>query len=137
MDLAQEFYSLFKGSDIAHGTYEVKGNRANDGKKQGIAKVIKEPTRVEMWEEHLNGGIGLGIIPIKSDNMCQWGAIDIDQYDVSHKKLIDVLTENKIPAVVGRTKSGGAHVWMFISEPIEAEEMQRRITELSAARLFW
>ena len=41
MELAQEFYSLFKGSDIAHGTYEVKGNRANDGKKQGIAKVIK------------------------------------------------------------------------------------------------
>lgn len=136
MDLAQEFYSLFKGSDIAHGTYEVKSNRASDGKKQGIAKVIKESTTVEMWEEHLSGGVGIGIIPIKSDNMCQWGAIDIDQYDVSHKKLIEVLTENKIPAVVGRTKSGGAHVWMFLSEPIEAEEMQRRVTELSAALGF-
>ena len=33
-------------------------------------------------------------------------------------------------------KSGGAHVWMFLSEPIEAEEMQRRITELSAALGF-
>jgi len=71
MDLAQEFYALFKGSDIAHGTYEVKSNRASDGKKQGIAKVIKEPTTVEMWEEHLSGGVGIGIIPIKSDNMCQ------------------------------------------------------------------
>ena len=37
MDLAQEFFALFKGSDIAHGTYEVKNNRSIDGKKQGTA----------------------------------------------------------------------------------------------------
>lgn len=133
MSLAQKFYDLFKGSDIAHGTYVVKSSRATDGKKQGTAKVIREPTTVEMWEEHLKGGTGLGIIPIRSDNMCQWGAIDIDQYDINHKQLVATLRENKIPAVVGRTKSGGAHIWMFITEPIEAEEMQRRMTELSAA----
>ena len=133
MPLAQEFYSLFKGSDIAHGTFVVKTSRSTDGKKQGVAKVIREPTTVEMWEEHLKGGTGLGIIPIKSDNMCQWGAIDIDQYDIDHKHLVFVLRENKIPAVVGRTKSGGAHIWMFLTEPVEAEEMQRRMTELSAA----
>lgn len=132
-NLAEELYKLFKGSDIAHGTYIVKGSRQNDGKKQGTAKVIREPTTVEMWEEHLKGGTGLGIIPIRSDNTCQWGAIDIDEYDVNHKKLVTVLRENKIPAVVGRTKSGGAHVWIFLSEPIEAEEMQRKMTELSAA----
>jgi len=133
MSLAQSFYDLFKGSDIAHGTFVVKGSRQSDGKKQGTAKVIREPTTVAMWEEHIKGGTGLGIIPIKSDNMCQWGAIDIDEYDVNHKELVKTLRGNKIPAVVGRTKSGGAHVWMFLSEPIEAEEMQRRMTEMSAA----
>jgi hypothetical protein len=133
MSLAQRFYDLFKGSDIAHGTYVVKSSRSTDGKKQGTAKVIREPTTVDMWEEHLKGGTGLGIIPIRSDNMCQWGAIDIDKYDINHKELVTILRENKIPAVVGRTKSGGAHIWMFLSELIEAEEMQRRMTELSAA----
>ena len=137
MSLAQDFYDLFKGSDIAHGTYVVKSNREADGKKQGTAKVIREPTTVAMWEEHLKGSTrGLGIIPIKSDNTCHWGAIDIDEYSVSHKDLITTLTKNKIPAVVGRTKSGGAHVWIFLSEPVEAEEMQRRLTELSAALGF-
>ena len=136
MSLAQDFYDLFKGSDIAHGTYDVKANNTVKGKKQGTAKVIREPTTVEMWQEHLKGGTGLGIIPIKSDNTCQWGAIDIDQYDVSHKELINTLKTNKIPAVVGRTKSGGAHVWLFLTEPIEAEEMQRKLTELSAALGF-
>ena len=133
MSLAQRFYNLFKGSDIAHGTYIVKGSRSSDGKKQGQATVLREPTTVDMWEEHLKGGTGLGIIPIRSDNLCQWGAIDIDQYDVSHKDLVTTLRNNKIPAVVGRTKSGGAHVWGFLTEPIEAEDVQRRMTELSAA----
>ena len=133
MSLAQEFYNLFKGSDIAHGTYTIKSERGADGKKQGTAKVIREPTTVDMWEDHLKGGTGLGIIPITSENTCLWGAIDIDQYDVSHKDLINVLKKNKIPAVVGRTKSGGAHVWIFLTAPIEAEEMQRKLTELSAA----
>ena len=136
MSLAQDFYDLFKGSDIAHGTYVVKSNRETDGKKQGTAKVIREPTTIAMWEDHLKGGTGLGIIPIKSDNTCHWGAIDIDEYSVSHKDLITTLAKNKIPAVVGRTKSGGAHVWIFLSEPVEAEDMQRRLTELSAALGF-
>lgn len=86
-----------------------------------------------MWQEHLKGGVGLGIIPIRSDNKCQWGAIDIDDYAVSHKDLVAKLKENKIPAVVGRTKSGGAHVWLFVNETVEAEDMQRKMTELSAA----
>ena len=136
MSLAQDFYDLFKGSDIAHGTYVVKSNREADGKKQGTAKVIREPTTIAMWEDHLKGGTGLGIIPIKSDNTCHWGAIDIDEYSVSHKDLITTLAKNKIPAVVGRTKSGGAHVWIFLSEPVEAEDMQRKLTELSAALGF-
>ena len=133
MELAQEFFELFKGSDIAHGTFIVNTNRPGDGKKQGTAKVIKEPTTVDMWKEHLTGGTGIGIIPIRSDNHCQWGAIDIDKYDIDHKELCDILHKNKIPAVVGRTKSGGAHVWVFLTESIEAIDMQRKMTELSAA----
>ena len=46
MELAQEFFELFKGSDIAHGTFIVNTNRPGDGKKQGTAKVIKAITTV-------------------------------------------------------------------------------------------
>jgi len=130
---AQDFYDLFKGSDIAHGTFVVNQNRSRDGKKLGAAKVLREPTTVKMWSEHLEGGTGLGIIPIRSDNTCQWGGIDIDQYDINHKDLVKALKQNKVPAVVGRTKSGGAHIWIFISEPVEAADVQRKMTELSAS----
>ena len=135
MSVAEQLFKLFKGSDIAHGTYVVNSNR-QDGKKQGMAKVIRESTTVAMWEEHLKGGTGLGIIPIRSDNTCQWGAIDIDKYDINHKQIVTTLRTNNIPAIVGRTKSGGAHIWIFLNEPIEAEDMQRKMTELSAALGF-
>jgi len=133
--LAQQFFYLFLGSDIAHGTYVVSTSRS-DGKKQGTAKVIRESTTIAMWEEHLKGGTGLGIIPIRSDNTCQWGAIDIDKYDINHKQLVTTLRANNIPAIVGRTKSGGAHIWIFLTQTIEAEEMQRKMIELSAALGF-
>jgi hypothetical protein len=32
MSLAQDFFDLFKGSDIAHGTFVVNGSRVGDGK---------------------------------------------------------------------------------------------------------
>ena len=133
MSLAQDFFDLFKGSDIAHGTFVVNGSRVGDGKKQGTAKVIREPTTLEMWEEHLKGETGVGIIPINSQNLCQWGAIDIDEYDIDHVEIAHKLKTNDIPAVVGRTKSGGAHVWVFLKQPEEAELVQRKMTELSAA----
>ena len=91
--IAENLFSIFQGSDIAHGTFVTKGTSIN-GKKQGVAKVIREPTTVEMWEKHLIGEVGLGIIPIKSDNTCFWGAIDIDQYDIKHKKISENLLKN-------------------------------------------
>ena len=70
--LAKEFLDLFAGSDIAHGTYEVNGAPRSDGKKQGQAKVLRQPPTLEHWIEHLKGGTGLGVIPIRSDNTCKW-----------------------------------------------------------------
>lgn len=130
---AEQYYELFKGSDIAHGTFVVNTERSRDGKKQGTAKVVREPATVEMWDEHLRGGVGLGIIPITSQNKCQWGAIDIDQYDVDHRALVRALRGADIPAVVGRTKSGGAHVWLFLSEPVPAGDVQSALSSLAAS----
>ena len=87
MDLAQRFFDLFRGNDRAHGTFNVQTDRERDGKKQGVARVLKEATTVEHWSNHILGKQGLGIIPIKDNNSCHWGAIDIDVYNLDHKVL--------------------------------------------------
>ena len=77
--IAEQFFELFQGSEIAHGTFVV-GQSNGQVKQQGTASVVRLPTTVEHWEDHLSGGTGLGIIPIRTDNTCYWGAIDIDDY---------------------------------------------------------
>lgn len=133
MSTAQRFLDLFAGSDIAHGTFNVTGiERGTDGKRKGKASIVREPADIDLWQAHLAGADGLGIIPIRSDNTCIWGAIDIDDYKTNHKTLVQRLRANKIPVVVGRSKSGGGHLWLFLTEPIPAAEMRLKLEGLAA-----
>jgi hypothetical protein len=44
----------------------------------------------------------------------RWGCIDIDSYaGFDHQKLINKIKQFKLPLVVCRSKSGGAHVFLF------------------------
>jgi|TARA_R110001583_G_scaffold18147_1_gene72626 hypothetical protein len=134
--IAEQFSQLFKGSERAHGYFEIKKDR-NDGKKQGKAVTIKTsgPT-VQFWQKHLQGEYGLGVIPINDDNQCHWGCIDVDVYPLDIAELVDKIEEQKLPLVVCRSKSGGAHILLFVAEPVEAGEMQDKLREIAAGLGF-
>lgn len=132
MDLAARFYALLAGSDIAHGTFTVQNDRQRDGKKQGQARVLREPATVELWARHLRGEYGLGVIPINRGNKCRWGVIDIDVYNLDHASLIKLLEKHKIPAIVCRSKSGGAHVFFFFIREIAAADLQPKLVSIAA-----
>jgi hypothetical protein len=132
MSIEQRFYDLFKGNDRVHGVFNVKDTGAA-GKKKGQAVVLKEQTTLEHWHDHLNGGQGLGIVPIMDDNHCWWGAIDIDDYKLDHGKILRKLEGLRIPAVVGRSKSGGGHLYFFFTEPIEAALVLIKLKEIAAS----
>ena len=130
--IAEQFSQLYKGSERAHGHFEVIKDRG-DGKKQGKAITIKTsgPT-VDFWEKHLLGNYGLGVIPINDDNMCHWGCIDVDVYPLDIAELVSKIEKLKLPLVVCRSKSGGAHILLFVSEPVGAGDMQDKLREVSA-----
>jgi hypothetical protein len=77
-------------------------------------------------------GDSVGIIPINEENCVKWGCIDVDQYPVDHKKIIDKLRQLKLPLVVSRSKSGGAHCFLFVKEWITAKEMQTTLNHISS-----
>lgn len=132
MDLAARFFALLAGSNIAHGTFNVQGDRQRDGKKQGQARILREPPTVEHWQKHLKGDSGLGIIPIKANNHCHWGAVDIDVYNLDHSALIKQVEKFKLPAVVCRSKSGGAHMYFFFTKEIAAADLQPKLVSIAA-----
>ena len=129
--MIDKFITIFKGLERAHGCTNIAPVTENGGKVKGQSFVRRQPVTPQLWQDHLEGKQSLGIIPIRDDNKCIWGCVDIDSYaGFDHKKLIDKIKEAKLPLVVCRSKSGGAHVFLFAKEPVEAELMRDKLTEI-------
>lgn len=119
---------LFEGYEFAHGTYIVRG--ANDrGKMEGKALTLKGGATEQDWKLHLSGnGPGLGIIPLLSDDTVVWGCIDIDIIGIDLKALETKCRQFSFPLVICRSKSGGAHAFLFFSERVPAVKAINALT---------
>jgi hypothetical protein len=126
---------VFAGLMIAHGTHGDTARRAGAPKVEirSSARTVRDPVTESLWDQHLSGERALGIIPIREDDTCLWGAVDVDKYDLVHSELVGRLSAKRVPAVVCRTKSGGAHVCLFFSEPVPAELVVARLRALAGS----
>jgi len=135
MTLPERFMALFEGSDVAHGQTTV-GRTKRDGKAEAKSFVVREPLTMERVESHLRGGQGIGAIPINTSNKCRFGAIDVDDYDLSLPDVVRRVRETKAPLVVCRSKSGGAHLFLFLNRFEDAVLVREYLTELASALGF-
>lgn len=131
-DALSQFMAIFEGLNIAYGTYRIEGSKSN-GKQAGKAVVVRQPPVRDLWERHLKGvDPSLGIIPIRADNSCTWGCIDIDQYPLDLGALVNRVRSLNLPLVICRSKSGGAHVFCFVAQAIPASDMQEYLRTCAA-----
>ena len=133
MDI-EKFKEIFRGLNVAYGKF-IPSDTNDAGKLQGDNKIIRQPDGLpdKLWEDHLNGTNSLGIIPIDENNECRWGCIDIDKYNgFDHKKLIQKIRDKQLPLIVFKSKSGGAHVFMFFTVPVKASLVQSRLKEFAS-----
>ena len=127
-----KFKNIFEGLKIAYGQYQKGDVAANGDKQKGKAFIVRQNVSDDLWEKHLQGeGPALGIIPITEDNTCRWGCIDIDEYNFDHSKLIQSIRTFNFPLIVCRSKSGGAHVFLFTKEFISAALMQTTLKKFA------
>lgn len=134
-ELASRFQSLFAGSSAAHGTYKPPESDPPPGTKLEIrtsARTIPGGADVALWLEHLEGRQPLGVIPIMEGDKCVWGCVDVDKYDLVHAELARKVGELGLPLHIGKSKSGGAHIFLFVSEPVPAVTMQRFLRDVAA-----
>lgn len=131
-EIAQGFMDLYSGLSRAYGTFEINKTRARDNKQTGKVTSVQKEVTLDVWIQHLKGSQSIGIVPIRDDSTVVFGAIDIDVYDLDHKALVQKINLAKLPLTVTRTKSGGAHAWIFLSEPTPAELVQRKLREMAA-----
>jgi hypothetical protein len=131
---SEKFKNIFEGLKIAYGQYQKGDVAANGDKQKGKAFIVRQNVSDDLWEKHLQGeGPALGIIPITENNTCRWGCIDIDEYNFNHSKLIQSIRNLNLPLIVCRSKSGGAHVFLFTKEFISASLMQSTLKKFAKA----
>ena len=119
----------------AYGSYNniAVDNTRNDGKLKGRdISTLRQPVTDDLWEEHLKGKNGIGIIPIREDNSACFGAIDIDVYDGLDPVQIAIKLDTlKLPLIPCRSKSGGVHVYLFARVPVAAAKMVERLRDIA------
>lgn len=101
------FRELFVGSDQSHGAWnQLSGGHTVDG-----------PASEHDYSQHLEGSRGLGLVPVRRDGTCRFAAIDIDVDTINHQDLWRQVQTRRLPLHVCRSKSGGAHLYLFVQEP--------------------
>ena len=85
----------------------------------------------EHYAEHLAGKLGLGLVPVRRDGTCRFAAIDIDIDSIDHPALLQKVLARKLPLTVCRSKSGGAHLYLFMKEPGQSAATARPAAPMS------
>jgi hypothetical protein len=108
------FPELFRGSSLSHGVFEPeKGHRT-----------VHTAATPEDYQDHLEGRLGLGLVPVTEEGTCVFGALDIDIDSIDHGELLKEVSRRNLPLHVCRSKSGGAHCYAFFKEPYKASRVQ-------------
>lgn len=132
--MIEKFIHIFKGLHIGYGLTKRGSGSNGNGKVEARHLWVEKELTSEIVQKHLDGtGDNLGIVPITKDNTCRWGCIDIDEYNFNHKEFVKLLRTNNIPMIVCRSKSGGAHLYLFVKDFVPAIDMRDKLVELSSS----
>lgn len=128
----QRFSTLFNGLHRAYGYTRISNKRTPEGKVQTHNKTVLSPLTTEKYSKHLQGVDALGVIPIQDGDTCEFGAIDIDDYEgLDHAKLAGKLQANDLSLIVCKSKSGGAHIYAFFDPPVDAYNARAMLMRIS------
>ncbi len=129
-DYAERLFSLFAGLSRAHGQYLLPDGTTETGSKvEGRGVTRHAPASIALWQRHLAGSYSLGIVTVREDGTCCWGAIDVDDYTLDLPALDALIEQAGLPLIVCRTKSGGAHLLLFVNPPAKASDVRRKLRE--------
>ena len=135
------FKEIFEGNNSAFGQLILSGKKDARGKEKGRPWIRRETISEQLWKDHVEGKTdangkllpALGVIPINEENKCRWGCIDIDIYNLDHKQLLQKIKELKFPLITFRSKSGGAHLFLFADKFIPAFLMKDKLEQMATA----
>lgn len=128
-DLVVRFKTLFTGNPSAYGVYSLKGDKPASFTKTN-------PVSHKEYEHHLKyNTVGLGVIPVIDSDTSGFGVLDFDNH---HEKdgidligLAKRIKDLNLPLVLCRSKSGGAHAFLFGSAPLNTRVLRQTLKKFA------
>jgi len=110
----EQFQKLFTGLQRGYGILRA----------DGTYQYVKGQPTTKLYQQHLEGKISLGIVPITDKGNCRFGALDLDDHKkdknniqkFDYKTLLEKIKFLKLPLTVCKSKSGGAHCYLFLDQ---------------------
>ena len=141
---AELFHKLFAGGDHGYGLFD-KGKFPNgDGTFRDYDFKHYAPT-LETYLAHLEGKISMGIVPITHAGLTKLGVLDIDDHKKDktkpvipwskekYQKLLNKIKYLKLPLTVAKSKSGGAHCYLFLDKFYKAGDIKKILNKFEYA----
>ena len=124
---------VFAGYQESHVQFSLTEERTESGKVQAKYVTVKKPVTADIWKQHLEGKIRIGIRP-EHEGKCSWSCIDVDPAnykDYSQKKYVDIIAKYKLPLVPVLSKSGGLHIFVFFNKPYSIQKVKDKLCEIN------
>lgn len=131
----EAFARLYRGFDKKSGRYQQKGLVEGKQKIDGKAWTTDGAPTLDDFARHLSGKMpSIGVVPLRDDDTCNFGALDIDVYDLDLEALAKKIKD--MPLFLTRSKSSGAHLWLFVENAIPAKDMIAALQNYAGALGF-
>lgn len=128
---SQRFALLFKGKTNTYVRNELPKEKPQPGQKIKTKITNNEGTvDKDLLMKHLNGDFGVGVCPVNAEGKCWFGVLDIDYYQSKIKRVLHFIKEYQLPLLPFRSKSGGLHVYLFLSKGVSAKTMRETLNQI-------
>lgn len=133
------FKEYFEGNKQNYGEHIYQFSADGEKEKGGNKTITDKLITRKVYEAHLKGTTGLGIIPINAENKCKFAVIDIDVYDKDFTPYLNAIKRYNFPIVPFYSKSKGFHLYVFFKHMTRAKDAidrMRKIARVLGITLF-
>jgi hypothetical protein len=120
---------IFAGNTSHYYVADFKNVRVDKNKKIPPYSKRDGAPRVEDFVAHLEGRMGLLVVPVMAGGGCRFGKIDLDEYPADLPALARKVANSGLPLIVERSKSAGAHLGRYLRATGSAKALRDELFE--------
>jgi hypothetical protein len=123
--MSEKYIKYFQGYHMAYGVADMSTLKVDpeSGKQKPDYRWNDEELTEQVYRNHLSGTQSIGVQPCNENSNARFGVVDVDPKNYTNfdkKFFIDIIQNYNLPLIPILSKSGGLHLYLFMSEFVPA-----------------